>query len=116
MGAEDLIDEGGSIPPAMPPGSGPRQRGSVGPLAVARTCRSCGVNVDGRPRTKNADGEYRCSPCHKRRKVLRDALAAVRRRGRRAVGVGVAMALFAMLLTGVLRSCGEPSPPPPSEG
>ena len=81
---------------------------------MERICRSCGVNLEGKPRAKNVDGDYRCMPCHRRRKVVREAFGGVRSGLRRfslagVVGLGICFAVLS-----VLRSCGEPAAVAPS--
>ena len=94
------------------PSSGVRSSGA--PLHVERICRSCGVNLAGKPRAKNVDGDYRCMPCHRRRKVVREALGGVRRQVKRfAISSVVALGICFALLS-VMRSCGEPAPAAPS--
>lgn len=97
-------------PPSGNPSSGVRT--SSGPLRVERVCKSCGIGLQGRPRTKNVDGEYRCLPCHKRRKVVREAYYGVRRQAKRFGVAGAVVAAMAVALLGVMRSCNEPAPPP----
>jgi hypothetical protein len=99
-----------SAPPSVEPGSG--VRASSGPLRVRRTCASCGIDLESKPRTKNVDGDYRCIPCHRRRKVVREAVRAVRTRLRRFGALGVVALVMSVALTGVMRSCNEPAPPP----
>jgi hypothetical protein len=96
------------------PASGVRV--SSGPLRVRRTCASCGVDLEGKPRTKNVDGDYRCIPCHRRRKVVREAVQGVRRRLRRFGSLGVVVLVMGVALMGVMRSCNEPAPPPAEGG
>jgi hypothetical protein len=91
-------------------------RTSSGPLRVRRTCRSCGIDLEGKARTKNVDGDYRCIPCHRRRKMVRGAVEGVRRRVRRVGTLGVVALVMGVALTGVMRSCNEPAPPPAEGG
>jgi hypothetical protein len=91
-------------------------RTSSGPLRVRRTCRSCGTDLEGKARTKNVDGDYRCIPCHRRRKIVRDAVQGVRRRARRFVALGIVALVMGVALTGVMRSCNEPAPAPAEGG
>lgn len=97
-------------PPSRDPSSGVRS--SLGPLRVERVCKSCGVRLEGKPRTKNVDGEYRCLPCHRRRKVVREAYYGVRRQAKRFGIAGAVVLAMAVALLGVMRSCNEPAPPP----
>ena len=91
-------------------------RASSGPLRVRRTCRSCGIDLEAKPRTKNVDGDYRCIPCHRRRKIVREAVHGVRRRLRRFGALGLVALVMGVALTGVMRSCNEPAPPPAEGG
>lgn len=97
-------------PPSGNPSSGVRV--SSGPLRVERVCKSCGVNLQGKPRTKNVDGDYRCLPCHRRRKVVREAYYGARKQMRRFGVAGVVFLAMTGALFGVMRSCNEPAPPP----
>jgi hypothetical protein len=114
------VKDAGFTDPAKsePPGGAPTSgvRASSGPLRVRRTCASCGVDLESKPRTKNVDGDYRCIPCHRRRKVVREAVRGVRRRLRRFGSLGVVALVMGVALTGVMRSCNEPAPPPAEGG
>jgi hypothetical protein len=93
-------------PPSGNPSSGVRT--SSGPLRVERVCKSCGVGLKGKRRTKNVDGDYRCLPCHERRKVVRAAYYGVRRQAKRLGAAGVVVVAMAMALVGAMRTCSEP--------
>lgn len=106
-----------SSPDSQGPASGNPSSGvrtSSGPLRVERVCKSCGVRLEGKPRTKNVDGEYRCLPCHRRRKVVREAYYGVRRQLKRLGVAGAVFIAMGLALMGAMRSCNEP-PPPPAE-
>lgn len=93
--------------PSVDPASGVRT--SVSPRSVSRVCKSCGTGLDGKPRSKNVDGEYRCMACHRRRKSVRDAVKNLRQRvGRFGYALAVAVVMCGALF-GVMRGCNEPS-------
>ena len=99
-----------SHPPSGDPVSGVRT--SVSPRSVLRVCKSCGTNLDGKPRSKNVAGEYRCMACHRRRKSVREAVQSLRQRvGRFGYALAVAVVMCGALV-GVMRGCNEPAPSP----
>lgn len=107
----------GGVSETLPPSSGEAVSGvrvSEGALRIERRCKSCDTNLEGKPRTKNADGDYRCMPCHRRRKAGRGIAVGVRRYATRAGAVGLMALVFAFMLVGLMRSCGQASEAPSS--